>query len=57
MACWQDKVVEVCSGGLVGFWALQQAERSFWGPERLKALTAVEEPAFASAQISLEVER
>lgn len=56
MACWQDKVVEVWLGGLVGVWVLQKAEICFWGPEKLKILMVVEEPAFASAQISWEVE-
>lgn len=56
MACWQGKVVEVWLGGLVGVWLLQ-AESCFWGPEKLKILMVVEEPAFASAQISWEVER
>lgn len=55
-ACWQDKVVEVWLGGLAGVWVLQKAEICFWGPEKQKILMVVKEPAFASAQISWEVE-
>lgn len=56
MACWQDKVAEVCLGGLAGIWVLQKSGSCFWGPEKLKVLMVVEEPAFAFAQISQEVE-
>lgn len=56
MACSQDKVAEVCLGGLAGIWVLQKAGSCFWGPEKLKVLMVVEEPAFAFAQISREVE-
>lgn len=48
---------EVWLGGLAGLWVLQKAESCFWGAEKLKTLTVVEEPPFASAQVSREVER
>lgn len=50
--------MEVWLGGLVGVWVLQKAESCFWGPEKLKILMVVEEPAsdFASAPISWEVD-